>query len=297
MNRRRTPRSASAEDLLSTLQHLTARAREEVELHQARVELAQALQRKMLPATLPVFPGLETAARYAPARDGLDIGGDWYDGFVLPDGALGLAIGDVQGHDVEAAAFMGQIRIAMRAIASSAADPGEVMSRTNDLILSMDSDLFATCSFLRLDPLTRELWSARAGHVASVWATADGRSGVTADSRRAPARHSAAPALPGHPARSGRHRCICPAHRRSHRRAVALGRRRAGPDQASGECPRDHAAPRSSRTGSSRPRGSQAMRTTRPCSFCATATRPRARGEAVPGRACHKGPAVMSGVL
>uniref|UniRef100_A0AAU3GLX9 Serine/threonine-protein phosphatase n=1 Tax=Streptomyces sp. NBC_01401 TaxID=2903854 RepID=A0AAU3GLX9_9ACTN len=181
MNRRRTPRSASAEDLLSTLQHLTARAREEVELHQARVELAQALQRKMLPATLPVFPGLETAARYAPARDGLDIGGDWYDGFVLPDGALGLAIGDVQGHDVEAAAFMGQIRIAMRAIASSAADPGEVMSRTNDLILSMDSDLFATCSFLRLDPLTRELWSARAGHVASVWATADGRSGVTAD--------------------------------------------------------------------------------------------------------------------
>ncbi|MFG2589744.1 PP2C family protein-serine/threonine phosphatase [Streptomyces sp. NPDC048438] len=181
MNRRRTPRSASAEDLLSTLQHLTARAREEVELHQARVELAQALQRKMLPATLPVFPGLQTAARYAPARDGLDIGGDWYDGFVLPDGSLGLAIGDVQGHDVEAAAFMGQIRIAMRAIASSAPDPGEVMGRTNDLILSMDSTLFATCSFLRLDPRTRELRSARAGHVASVWATADGRSGITAD--------------------------------------------------------------------------------------------------------------------
>lgn len=181
MNRRRTPRSASAEDLLSTLQHLTARARQEVGLHQARVELAQALQRNMLPATLPAFPGLQTAARYAPARDGLDIGGDWYDGFLLPDGALGLAIGDVQGHDVDAAAFMGQIRIAMRAIAGSAADPGEVMRRTNDLIMSMDSALFATCSFLRLDPLTRELRSARAGHVASVWATTDGRSGVTAD--------------------------------------------------------------------------------------------------------------------
>ncbi|MEU1488398.1 PP2C family protein-serine/threonine phosphatase [Streptomyces sp. NPDC005752] len=181
MNRRRTPRSASAEDLLSTLQHLTARARREVELHQARVELAQALQRNMLPTALPGFPGLQTAARYAPARDGLDIGGDWYDGFLLPDGALGLAIGDVQGHDVDAAAFMGQVRIAMRAIAGSAADPGELMRRTNDLIMSMDSALFATCSFLRLDPLTRELRSARAGHVASVWATADGRSGVTAD--------------------------------------------------------------------------------------------------------------------
>ncbi|MFJ3189685.1 PP2C family protein-serine/threonine phosphatase [Streptomyces halstedii] len=181
MNRRRTSRSASAEELLSTLQHLTARAREEVGLHQARVELAQALQRKMLPADLPAFPGVRTAARYAPARDGLDIGGDWYDGFLLPDGALGLAIGDVQGHDVEAAAFMGQIRIAMRAVASTVADPGEVLSRTNDLILSMDSSLFATCSFFRFDPVTRELSGARAGHVAGVWATSDGRSGITSD--------------------------------------------------------------------------------------------------------------------
>lgn len=181
MNRRRTPRSASAEDLLSTLQHLTARARQEVELHQARVELAGALQRKMLPSALPSLPGLQIAARYVPARDGLDIGGDWYDAFPLPDESLGLAIGDVQGHDVEAAAFMGQIRIAMRAIAITATDPGEVMGRTNDLIFSMDSSLFATCSFLRLDPLTGDLQSARAGHVASVWATADGRSGITAD--------------------------------------------------------------------------------------------------------------------
>ncbi|WP_299538156.1 PP2C family protein-serine/threonine phosphatase [uncultured Streptomyces sp.] len=181
MNRRRTSRSASAEDLLSTLHHLTARAREEVELHQARVELAEALQRKMLPATLPSLPGLEIAARYAPARNGLDIGGDWYDGFMLPDGALAFAIGDVQGHDVEAAAFMGQVRIAMRAIAASTSDPGEVLHRTNDLLLTVDTDLFATCTFSRLDPVTREIRSARAGHVASVWATVDGSSGLTDD--------------------------------------------------------------------------------------------------------------------
>ncbi|MDQ0988633.1 PP2C family protein-serine/threonine phosphatase [Streptomyces sp. V2I9] len=181
MNRRRTSRSASADDLLHTLQDLTARARREVELHQARVELAQALQRDMLPAVLPVLPGLRSAAGYAPARHGLDIGGDWYDGFPLADGALGFAIGDVQGHDVEAAAFMGQVRIAMRAIAGTASDPGEILGRTNDLLLSVDSGLFATCTFLRLDPVTRELHSARAGHVASVWAAADGRSGVTED--------------------------------------------------------------------------------------------------------------------
>lgn len=181
MNRRRTPRSASAEDLLNTLQDLTARARREVEFHQARVELAQALQRDMLPAALPAVPGLQSAARYAPARHGLDIGGDWYDGFPLADGALGFAIGDVQGHDVEAAAFMGQVRIAMRAIAGTASDPGEILGRTNDLLVSVDSGLFATCTFMRLAPATWELHSARAGHVACVWATTEGRSGVTED--------------------------------------------------------------------------------------------------------------------
>ncbi|ROQ72860.1 stage II sporulation protein E [Streptomyces sp. CEV 2-1] len=181
MNRRRPPRSASAEELLTTLQHLTSRARREVELHQARVELAEALQREMLPSSLPALPGLQIAARYTPARSGLDIGGDWYDGFQLPDGSLAFAIGDVQGHDVEAAAFMGQIRIAMRALAVIAADPGEVVRRTNDLLLSVDSGLLATCTFVRMDPFTRELRSARAGHVAAVWATADGRSGTTED--------------------------------------------------------------------------------------------------------------------
>lgn len=181
MNRRRPPRPASAEELLTTLQQLTSRARREVELHQARVELAEALQRGMLPSSLPSLPGLQTAARYTPARSGLDIGGDWYDGFQLPDGSLAFAIGDVQGHDVEAAAFMGQIRIAMRAIAATTADPGEVVSRTNDLLLTVDSGLLATCTFARLDPRTRELRSARAGHVGAVWATADGRSGVAED--------------------------------------------------------------------------------------------------------------------
>jgi serine phosphatase RsbU (regulator of sigma subunit) len=181
MNRRRPHRSASAEELLTTLQQLTARARHEVQLHQARVELAEALQRELLPACLPSLPGLQTAARYAPARSGLDIGGDWYDGFPLPDGTLGFAIGDVQGHDVEAAAFMGQIRIGMRAIAATTADPGEIVGRTNDLLLSIDSTLLATCTFVRFDPHAGELCTARAGHVAAVWATTDGRSGITQD--------------------------------------------------------------------------------------------------------------------
>ncbi|MGW7006467.1 PP2C family protein-serine/threonine phosphatase [Streptomyces sp. NPDC054933] len=176
MTRRRPTRSA--DDLLTALGRLTAQALERAELQKARVELAVALQRELLPSALPEVPGLRSAARYAPARHGLDIGGDWYDGFWLPDGAIGFSIGDVQGHDVEAAAFMGQIRIALRAVAAAVDDPGEVLCRANDLLLSMDRGLFATCSFLRFDPATGELADARAGHVPAVWATADGDCGI-----------------------------------------------------------------------------------------------------------------------
>ncbi|MFF2810872.1 PP2C family protein-serine/threonine phosphatase [Streptomyces sp. NPDC058000] len=181
MLRRRPPRSASADDLLTTLGRLTAQAREGAEFQRARVELAEVLQREMLPGALPELPGLRTAATYAPARHGLAIGGDWYDGFPLPDGSLAFSIGDVQGHDVEAAAFMGQIRIGLRAVAAYAADPGEVLSRANDLLLSIDCELFATCTFVRFDPTTWELTSARAGHVPGIWATTDRRWGLVED--------------------------------------------------------------------------------------------------------------------
>ncbi|MER8187154.1 PP2C family protein-serine/threonine phosphatase [Kitasatospora sp. NPDC094015] len=178
MARRRTSRPASADDLLTELGRLTAQALERAELQQARVELAEALQRELLPAVLPSCPGLRTAARYAPARDGLAVGGDWYDGFRLPDGTLAFSIGDVQGHDVEAAAFMGQLRVGLRAVASFTDAPGEVLHRANDLLISLDAELFATCTFLRFEPGSRTLTVARAGHVPAVWATADGRSGI-----------------------------------------------------------------------------------------------------------------------
>ncbi|NLU69908.1 PP2C family protein-serine/threonine phosphatase [Streptomyces sp. HNM0574] len=183
MPRRRPDQPASTDDLLSRLGRLTSQARQGVELQRARVELAEVLQREMLPGKLPELPGLRVAARYTPARDGLDIGGDWYDCFALPDGSLGFTIGDVQGHDVEAAAFMGQIRIGLRAVASTApdADPGEVLGRANDLLQSGADDLFATCSFYRFDPVRRVLESARAGHIATVWATVDGRYGTDED--------------------------------------------------------------------------------------------------------------------
>ncbi|MFJ4713841.1 PP2C family protein-serine/threonine phosphatase [Streptomyces sp. NPDC088785] len=166
------------EELLDRLGTMTARARELAAVQRSRVELAVELQRGMLPGDLPQPPGIQVAVGYTPATHGLNVGGDWYDAFILPDGTLGMSIGDVQGHNIEAAAFMGQVRVALRALASVTADPGELLSRTNDLLVSLAADLFATCTFMRLDPRTGVLDCARAGHIPHIWATADGRSGV-----------------------------------------------------------------------------------------------------------------------
>ncbi|MFE2064721.1 PP2C family protein-serine/threonine phosphatase [Streptomyces sp. NPDC059467] len=176
------PRKRSTDDeLLVRLRSLTAQARERAEYQRSQVELAIALQRGMLPRDLPDTPRVHLAVRYAPACYGLNVGGDWYDAFTLPDGRIGLAIGDVQGHNIEAAAFMGQVRAAKRALASVTSEPGELLARTNDLLVSLGSGLFATCTFMRLDPETGILESARAGHVPFVWATADGKSGIGED--------------------------------------------------------------------------------------------------------------------
>ncbi|CAM5407229.1 PP2C family protein-serine/threonine phosphatase [Streptomyces coeruleorubidus] len=177
----RTGTTDDGDELLTRLEALTAQARAQAEMQRSRVELAIALQRGMLPRDLPAASRLHLAVRYAPACQGLNVGGDWYDAFALGDGRIGLSIGDVQGHNIEAAAFMGQVRAGLRALASVTSDPGEVLARTNDLLLSLGSDLFATCTFMRLDPCAGVLESARAGHLPCVWATADGKSGVTTD--------------------------------------------------------------------------------------------------------------------
>ncbi|MFD3455689.1 SpoIIE family protein phosphatase [Streptomyces sp. NPDC058691] len=160
--------------LMGTLADLAGQALRRIRLQQARVELASALQHTMLPALPEHLGGLEVAARYRPSRDGLDIGGDWYDAFVLPDGAVALGIGDVQGHDVDAAAFMGQVRLSMRAIADQEPDPGTVLRRTNELLVTMDPARFASCTLLHIDPLDGQVTGASAGHVPVLCARKDG---------------------------------------------------------------------------------------------------------------------------
>jgi serine phosphatase RsbU (regulator of sigma subunit) len=177
--RRHSGPHPGAEELSQTLVRLAGKVPERIKLQRAGVELAMALQRHIRPAELPEVPGLRTAACYVPARAGLDVGGDWYDAITMSGETVGIAVGDVeghdvQGHDVEAAAFVGQIRAGPPILAGVTTDPGDVLARINDLLVSMGSGLFVTCTFLRFDPASGELAGARAGHVPAVWATADG---------------------------------------------------------------------------------------------------------------------------
>ncbi|MGW4232927.1 PP2C family protein-serine/threonine phosphatase [Streptomyces sp. NPDC004980] len=176
----------STQELLLTLGRLVDQALENFRLQQARAELGMALQQHMLPSELPEFPGVRLAARYAPSQDGLAVGGDFYDAFPMRDGVAGMAIGDVQGHGVEAAAFMGEARASLRALASVTDDPGEVLACANDLLISLGCDLFTTCCLLSFVPRTGDLGIARAGHVPMVWGTDAGDSGVSVDAGGVP---------------------------------------------------------------------------------------------------------------
>jgi serine phosphatase RsbU (regulator of sigma subunit) len=121
-------------------------------------------QRAMLPAELPTVPGAEVAAVYLPVAERIDIGGDWYDAFVVPDGRLVLAVGDVTGHDLRAATVMGQVRNAVRAYASEDPTPGEVLRRVNTLLSRLPDLDLVTMLYGVYDPQTRELVWSNAGH-------------------------------------------------------------------------------------------------------------------------------------
>jgi serine phosphatase RsbU (regulator of sigma subunit) len=124
-------------------------------------EVATQLQRSLLPERLPAVDGLDLAARYNAGSTGLVIGGDWYDAVVRPDGLVHVTVGDVAGRGIEAATLMGQIRNAFRAYALEHSSPAEVLVR---LLRHVVADDMATAVILTIDPATRVVRCASAGH-------------------------------------------------------------------------------------------------------------------------------------
>ncbi len=127
---------------------------------------AEMLQRSLLPVALPAVPGHELVVRYVPSDSRDHAGGDWYDAFRLPDGRLGIVIGDVGGRGMEAAATMGQIRNALRAYALRGGAPCEVIDDLHVLVAaSAGAITFVTVLYVVLDPQTGEGELASAGHL------------------------------------------------------------------------------------------------------------------------------------
>jgi phosphoserine phosphatase RsbU/P len=147
----------------AVLEARAALVRQTMELAEEH-RVKESLQRAVLPARLPSAPGVELAARYLPADMPSLVGGDWYDAFCLPDGSLAVATGDVVGHDLEAAATMGQVRNALRAYAFSDDPPAEVLARLNRLITGLGDTGLATALFGRIDPAQRMFRWSCGGH-------------------------------------------------------------------------------------------------------------------------------------
>jgi PAS domain S-box-containing protein len=126
--------------------------------------VAHALQRTLLPDALPRVAGLDLAARYLPATVGLDVGGDWYDVFAFGDGRVGLAVGDVVGHNLAAASVMGQVRNLLRGYAVDKTDPAAVLHATDAALGRLLPDALATVVYAVLDIASGQLSYASAGH-------------------------------------------------------------------------------------------------------------------------------------
>ena len=163
--------------LASVIQFAIRRRDVALSLFAAEHKQAETLQLSLLP-TLPSLPGLQLAARYEPGGAGQRVGGDWFDVFPLPDGGVGFAIGDVMGHDLEAAAAMSQVRAALRAYAYTGAAPSEVLTRLDSFVMTFEltqlvSVVYGVLSSAASDG-TRSVHFANAGHLPPLLQDPDG---------------------------------------------------------------------------------------------------------------------------
>ncbi|MCU1672137.1 MAG: putative protein kinase/phosphatase [Frankiales bacterium] len=149
---------------LSTSAAMTAQALLRVRLVDAERRSLKALQRSLLPGVLPHTAGLAVAARYLASDTAAEVGGDWYDVVELPGGAVGLVMGDVEGHDLGAAALMGLVRGAVRAYALDGQPPAAVMERANAFLNGLELGRIVTLSYMQVHPATGLVTTVSAGH-------------------------------------------------------------------------------------------------------------------------------------
>ena len=165
------------ESILVQLAQMASVAIANARLYERERGIAVTLQENLLPAVLPDIPGVVTAARYRAGAEGVQVGGDWYEVIPLPGGRVGMAIGDVVGRGVRAAAMMGQLRVALRAYALELDSPAAVAGRVASFMRTLDSDQMGTSVYAVLDPRSGELRFTIAGHPPPLVVSAEGEAG------------------------------------------------------------------------------------------------------------------------
>ncbi|MET8226090.1 SpoIIE family protein phosphatase [Streptomyces sp. NPDC005301] len=160
--------------VLGMMAGLLGAAVERVALSAAQRGVAQFLQRFLLPSQLPDLPRLVTAARYRAADGTSKVGGDWFDVFEIADDCAVLIIGDVEGHAMESAAVMGQVRTAMASYAIEGHRPPALIERTGRVLAALGTGLTVTCCVVALDTSDGTAEVALAGHPAPLVRRRDG---------------------------------------------------------------------------------------------------------------------------
>jgi PAS domain S-box-containing protein len=162
------PRQVTEEErvFLEALAGQCALAMERATLYEREHTTAETLQRSLLPDSLPTVPGIILEARCLPVTRNMEIGGDWYDAFRLPDGRLAVATGDVMGKGLTAAAGMGRVRNALRALALTDPRPAAVLAGLDRLFQATEQEeQVTTVAYLVVDPVTGEGIAGNAGHL------------------------------------------------------------------------------------------------------------------------------------
>ncbi|MBV9336456.1 MAG: SpoIIE family protein phosphatase [Solirubrobacterales bacterium] len=169
--------SATERSLLQDAADRAALAIRRAQLHEEEHRIAVELQRGLIPKRLPEVRGVALAARYEVAGLAVQVGGDWYDAFEMPDGRLGVVVGDVTGRGIRAASAMGQLRALTRAFALAEDGhraPGEALTLLNRHQLALaDAQLF-TIVYAVIDPDGGTISWANGGHPPPLLRIADG---------------------------------------------------------------------------------------------------------------------------
>jgi serine phosphatase RsbU (regulator of sigma subunit)/anti-sigma regulatory factor (Ser/Thr protein kinase) len=163
----RVSRPFSEDDaaLLQLVGDRVALAVDRARLFEQERHIAETLQRSLLPEQLPQIPGMDVAVRYLPAGAGMEVGGDWFDMLELGDGRVALAMGDVVGRGVRAAALMGKLRTSLEAYAFDGRSPEQVVERLHSLMERQHRSEMATLLYVVIEPDRTSAELACAGHM------------------------------------------------------------------------------------------------------------------------------------